>query len=225
MRVQAVGVDQQRHVNLLRDAASEGDGAVAAADARPEHDRAGAFGELDDGVRALLDVRAVLVWQSVRHRLHQPQVEDGLGGLGYCELHVARAGAHRREGRHRRCAGEAARAARDHDDARLELVAAALSWRNQVEDALADQAGDLGSGRAARDADIDDLDTARVRLPWLYVEADLRSVERRGDIRANGFAQDLARGRVDCGGNVACDHGGVRLVDRADCGRDRLAWL
>ena len=136
-RVEAVGVDHQRHVTRARDRTRERPRAVALADPRAEHHRARALGHLDHDVGALLDVRAVVLGQPARHRLEQPQLERLLGRLRHRALHVARAGALRRERDHRRRAGEPARAGGDHDDAGLELGAVAGAVGNEREHAPA----------------------------------------------------------------------------------------
>ena len=221
----------------MSNAARERDGAIGAANARAEHDRAGALRQLDDMFGARLDVSAVLVWKAVRHRLHESQIENGLRRLGNSELHVAGAGAHRREGGHRRRAGETAGTAGDHHGAGLELVPRARTRRDSKQHPLADQAGRRRHRRAAWNPDGDDFNAPGMRLARLDIKADLRPMESGGDIGLDSVARSLAGGCADARRDVAghdygrrgCARDGCaaspRVVDRPDSAGDGLAWL
>ena len=222
MGVEPVGVDQQGRLDRARHAAGELLGARVAAEARAERHGAGALGHLLDHLDPCRGVEAVRVGQPAAHLLEQPQLDDLLHRGGHRDLHVARPGALCGAGRHRGRAGEAARAAHHHEHAGDELRPAGGAARVEVEHALGDQPA-RGAGRAARDADLDDLDTAGVLLAGVDVEAELGAVEGGGGGGANGLRLDLAGARVDARGDVAGDHGGVLGVDRGDRGGERLA--
>ena len=140
-----------------------------------------------------------------------------LGRRRHRDLHVARAGAHRGERRHRRRAGQAARAAGDHHHAGLELRARARARRHQARARRrAIRPARAGRGRVARDPDLDHLDPARVLLAGIDVEADLRAVEGRGHVGPHGVRLDLAGRRVDARrGRRRRRRRRVGVVDRA----------
>ena len=136
--------------------------------------------------------------------------------MGRADRHVARSGAHRGQRRHRGRAGQPVRAADDEDVAGGELRRGRGAARHLEQHAAADQA-DLGlAGRARRDADVDDLDDARVLLAGRDPEPGLGLVEGRGGERAHRRALDLAGRGVDAAGDVGGDHPRARRVDGED---------
>ena len=119
--VEAVGVEDDGDLGAGDELAREGEGAVAAPEARPHDERAAARGELEHLLDAGRGVRAVVLGQPAGHRLEQPLGEDRLRGGGDAGGDVAGARALRGLGGQRRRAREAARAARDEHVAAREL--------------------------------------------------------------------------------------------------------
>ena len=220
--VEAVGVDQQRRRDSARHRPGELLGGLGAAEAGAERHGAGALGHLLHDLHPGRGVEAVCLGQPAGHLLEQAHVQRRLRRIGHRHLHVAGPGALRGAGGHRRRAGEAARAADHHQHTRDELRPRRRAARVEVEHALGDQPVP-GARRAARNADLHDLDPPGVLLAGVDVEADLGAVEGGGDGGAYGLAFDLARARVDARGHVAGDHRRVLGVDRCDRGGERLA--
>ena len=200
--VQAVGVDQQRHLDR-RARPPRANSAAPSARPRPGPSTTAPARSAISSTH--LDARRACatpssLGQPAAHLLEQAQVDRRLRGLRHRHLHVAGAGALGRARGHRRRAGQA-RASRRRPPPRpdLELRPAARAARVEVEHALGDQARRRGAPARPRGiADLDDLDAAGVLLararragptlePWKVAVA-------RG---AHGLALDLAGRGVD----------------------------
>ena len=181
----------------------------------PSDERARLLGQLEHRSRPLGHVCAVVLGHAVRHRLHQLQVEGGLGRCRNRHLHVAGAGAHGGQRGHRRrpVSPRAPPATTTTPD--LNFVPVPRPRRDELEHTVRDQPRPLGPRGAARDADLDDLDPAGVALPGIDVEPDLGAVERGGGVRPDGGCLDLAGGCVDARGDITGNDGRRGLVDRS----------
>ena len=138
--------------------------ALAARDSPGPSTTASACDRLQRGLDRLAAERAVVVGQADVHRLEQAHRERELERARGADRHVAGAGAHRGHRGHARRAGQPVRAADHEHDAARELRRGRRPARDAAQHAGADQP-DVGlPGRAARDADVDDVHAARVAL-------------------------------------------------------------
>ena len=209
-RTEPVGVDHERDVDALDQLARELLGALLLADPRAQHDGVGAADRLQRGLQGARGQPAVTLRQPDHHRLQQPHREGQLERLGRADRDVARARAHRRQRRHRRCARQPVRAADDEHVAGGELRRARGAAGHLEQHAAPDQADLRLSGRARGDADVDDLDDARVLLAGGDPQPGLGLVEGRGGERPHGRALDFAAGRVDAASDATA------ATDRVD---------
>ena len=160
-------------------------------------------GELEHDVGAPVGDDPFVVGERPLHRLEQPLLEDRQRRLRHGDRDVAGVGAHRRERRERRRAGESARAADDEHVTGRVLVVALGAPRHGP------QQLDRRESRcrlAELEADVDDVHGAGVEPPGRDDEADLAPVERDGLVGADRRARDLAGRRVDAGRQVDREH-------------------
>ena len=178
--------------------------------------------ELDDRLdRPRRDLALVLRAREL-HRLEQPLLEDRQRRVGHGDRHVARVRAEGRLGGERRCPGQAPRAADDQHRAGRVLVLVGPLAR----DLLEDRCGHEPVLRLAwLEPDVGDDDLAGVEAARSDLEADLPAVHRHRERRVDAGAGNLARRRVDPGGQVDRDDRSPRGVDRLDLPRRVLARL
>ena len=105
-RVEAVGVDHQRHVDALEHLQREVARARLLGQPGAEHHRVGAPDRLQRRAGRLAAQRAVGLGQPDHHRLEKPHRERELEACRRADRHVARAGAHGGQRAHRRRAGQ-----------------------------------------------------------------------------------------------------------------------
>ncbi len=197
VRVEAVGVEHERHAGARGDLAGERRRAGVARQAGAEHERPAAASGLEHGVDAARGVGAVLVRQAARHDLEQALLEDELHRPWHAGRHVAGAGAHRRLGRQARRAGEPAGTAGDDDVAAGELRPPRHPRRQAGQQRLVVDEADVGlrHRRARRDADVDDAHLAGVGLARVDPQAGLGGREGRRPRGAHRLAGDRAAWR------------------------------
>jgi hypothetical protein len=164
--VEAVGVEHDGHLGARDEFAGEGEGAVAAPEARSHHERTARWASSSTVSDARWRCGRRRPRAAARHRLEQPLGEDRLRGGGDAGGDVAGAGALGGLGGQRRRAGEPARAARDEHVPARELRPPGRARGQQREQLGIGHEGDVGivDGRARRDADVDHAHRAAVRL-------------------------------------------------------------
>ena len=193
---EGVGIDDDGKLEALEQPRHERVRLGAAAEPRPERDGVGALCLGHDRLLGVVPVEAAL---DGLERQHLDRCE-ALARHG--ERDVARVGAKRgHRGEHRR-ARRPGRAADDEHRAGGELGVAGAADRDLLQEHRG-RAPHRGLDR--QEPDVGDDDLAGVEAPGRDVEPDLARVERDGERRVDGGAGDLARRRVDAGGQVDGD--------------------
>ena len=217
-RPEAVGVEDDRHVEPVEEDPNELAGPVATPQAGADRDRAGSLRRFQDRVGGIGGHPALVVCRTgPRHGLEQPHLEDQVARLGHADGDDPRSCPHRGLRGERRRTRIAGRAPDNEDRARRVLVVARLPAGNERQDLLGDP---RVPGRTGCEPDIRHLDLAGTEPARRDHEPHLRRMEGDRGTSLYRRADHLSGRGVDARRDVQGqdrDSDGVDLLDVA-CG-------